>query len=68
MRGTKKNSIAWQFLATFALGATIAYMGSPANYISGLGENVNFWLNQAKAEYNWNVTSSLQWSAVATFV
>jgi hypothetical protein len=31
-------------------------------------ENVNFWLNQAKATYNWNVTSVLSWNAVNTFV
>jgi hypothetical protein len=55
-----------QFLGTFALGAVLAIsMGgskAPAH------ENVNFWLNQAKATYNWNVTSLLQWNAVNTFV
>ena len=43
-------------------------MGSPASYISGLGEDMSFWLNQAKAEYKWNSTSNLTWSATATFI
>jgi hypothetical protein len=69
MKGTKqKNSIAWQFLATFALGATIAYVGSPSASFANVKENMSLWMNQAKAEYNWNVTSVLQWSAVATFI
>jgi hypothetical protein len=43
-------------------------MGSPSAYFSEVKENVNLWMNQAKAEYNWNVTSILSWSAVATFI
>ena len=29
---------------------------------------MNLWLNQAKAEYRWNSTSNLTWSATATFI
>lgn len=28
----------------------------------------SFWQNQAKAEYNWNVTSAINWNAVNTFI
>jgi hypothetical protein len=28
----------------------------------------DLWLNQPKAQYNWNVTSLLNWNAVSTFV
>lgn len=68
LKQTKKStSVAWQYLAALALGATIAYVGSPSSALNIEG-GVNFWLNQAKAEYNWNVTSIMQWSAVATFI
>lgn len=51
-----------------AFGACVAYLALSATSVPQNDSAIQFWLNQPKDEYNWNVTEVLQWTSVNLFI
>ena len=57
-----------RFIGGMALGACVAYIALSATSASQNDDSMQLWLNQPKDEYNWNVTSILQWTSLNLFI
>ena len=65
MEGKQRISLI-HFLGTVALGAFLVISTGNGEILNS--ENTQFWLNQAKTEFNWNVTSTVSWTATNKFI
>ena len=65
MEGKQRISFI-HFLGTVALGAFLVISTGNGEILNS--ENTQFWLNQAKTEFNWNVTSTVSWTATNKFI
>ena len=68
LHAEKKQSLSLRVLVGMAVMGCVAYIALTGSQPTVTADAQQYWLNQAKDEYNWNVTQVLEWTSVNLFI